>query len=204
MRNSIMTCNIIWLESVDSTNSEIRRRIENLDDLTVISARNQTEGRGQNGNKWFSQHGQSLTFSIVLKQIALRAWEQAAISEAVALAIVDTLDSYGIKAWIKWPNDIYCGDKKICGILIENSLMGEQIRWSIIGIGLNVNQTNFPTDLPNPTSMKLCTGCEYQIEDILVSLTSRITKSYNDFLQSPGHEPELRERYLCRSGFDNR
>ena len=199
-----MCADIIWLDSVDSTNSEIKRRLEHLDDLTVIAARNQTAGRGQKGNKWFSQPASSLTFSVLLKDIGLKAWEQSAISEATALAIVDTLGSYGIDAWIKWPNDIYCTDKKICGILIENSLMGEQIRWSIIGIGLNVNQTDFPTDLPNPTSMTLCTGCEYQTEDILSSLITRLAQLYREFLQTPEYPSELRERYLSLSRFDNR
>lgn len=170
-----MSAEILWLESVDSTNSEAKRRIAELETMSVIAAECQTAGRGQNGNKWFSESSRSLTFSLVVKDLCLKAWEQAIISESTAQAVVDTLTSYGIDARIKWPNDIYCGEKKICGILIENSLMGEHIKWSIIGIGLNVNNINFPTNLPNPTSMALCTGCVYQIKEVLDRLIEKLT-----------------------------
>ena len=186
-----MHIEILWLDSVDSTNSEAKRRITELNSMSVIAARNQIAGRGQRTNKWFSERDKSLTFSIILKEPDLKAWEQSAISEATALAIVDALASYGIEAKIKWPNDIFCGDRKICGILIENSLMGEHIKCSIIGIGLNVNNTDFPTNLPNPTSMVLCSGCEYQIEDVLNDLSDRLMVY-------------LSELYRSRLRFDNR
>lgn len=172
-----MCSDIIWLDSVDSTNSEAKRRISELRDLSVIAARNQTAGRGQNGNKWVSESSKNLTISIVLKNPIIKPWEQSIISEATSQAIIDTLASYGIDARIKLPNDIYIGDRKICGILIENSILGEKINWSIIGIGLNVNQTEFPSDLPNPTSMSLCCpvpGEEYSIDEVLDRLVSRV------------------------------
>ena len=156
---------IIWLESIDSTNEECRRRISDIDNLSVVAALSQTSGRGQRGNVWLSEAGQNLTFSIVLKFPAkglkaemepMLAYDQFVLSEITSLAIVDLLADFGIEAKIKWPNDIYIGDRKICGMLIENSLRGEWIQHSIIGIGLNVNQRNFDVTLPNPTSIVLC------------------------------------------------
>lgn len=156
---------IIWLESVDSTNEECRRRIFDIDNLSVVSALSQTSGRGQRGNSWSSAAGENLTFSVVLKfpsgvaaggQEPIQAYDQFVLSEITSLSLVDLLAEHGIQANIKWPNDIYVGEKKICGALIENSLRGEWISHSIIGIGLNVNQRNFDVSLPNPTSMVLC------------------------------------------------
>jgi BirA family biotin operon repressor/biotin-[acetyl-CoA-carboxylase] ligase len=99
--------------------------------------------------------GENLTFSIVLKDFDIMPKELVAISQITALSIVDFLSLYGIDARIKLPNDIYVGARKISGILIENSICAGKLRWSVIGIGINVNQTVFPTSLPNPTSMSL-------------------------------------------------
>lgn len=156
---------IIWFESIDSTNEECRRCISDIDNLSVVAALSQTSGRGQRGNVWLSEPGQNLTFSIVLKFTVnvmagelepMHAYDQFVLSEIAALSVVDMLAEHDIQAKIKWPNDIYVGDRKICGMLIENSLRGEWLQHSIIGIGLNVNQRNFDVTLPNPTSMVLC------------------------------------------------
>ena len=147
---------IIWLESVDSTNDVAKRHISDIDNLSVLSALEQTAGRGQRGNSWTSAPGENLMFSIVLKSPALMAEEHFALNEIAALSVSEFLSTYGIKAQIKWPNDIYVDEKKICGILIENSFRGKSISSSIIGIGLNINQRNFNVNLPNPTSMVLC------------------------------------------------
>ena len=130
----------------------------------MLAALSQTSGKGQKGNVWLSEPGKNLTFSIVLKFPAtdikselepMLAYDQFVLSEITSLSIVDLLAEHGIEAKIKWPNDIYVGDRKICGMLIENSLRGEWIQHSIIGIGLNVNQRNFDVNLPNPVSMAL-------------------------------------------------
>ena len=162
---------IIWLESADSTNEECKRHISDLDNLSVMAALSQTCGKGQRGNVWISDPGKNLTFSILLKSdngsiFQVKACDQFIISEAAALSVTDLLAAHGIPAKIKWPNDIYVGNRKICGILIEHSLRADRISWSIIGIGLNVNQTIFPDDLPNPTSMAL-EGHPADIESIL-------------------------------------
>ena len=156
---------IIWLKSVDSTNNEVRRRFSEIDNLSVLSAEIQTAGRGQRGNTWSSKPGENLTFSIVLKfgesdsetfLPPIRAFDQFAISAIAAMSVIDFLSRYDINAKVKWPNDIYVDNRKICGILIENTLRGEIVSGSIVGIGLNVNQTVFDPDLPNPTSLALC------------------------------------------------
>ena len=146
---------IIWLQSVDSTNEEAKRHISDIDNLSVLSALEQTAGRGQRGNTWTSTPGENLMFSIVLKDPKISARDQFVLNEIASLSVVDFLSMHGISARIKWPNDIYVGLKKICGILIENSLQGSAISSSIIGIGLNINQRNFNVNLPNPTSMIL-------------------------------------------------
>lgn len=189
---------IIWLERVDSTNDEARRHISEIDNLSVVSALEQTKGRGQRGNRWSSQPGENLTFSLVVKDFRIKANEQSAISQATALSLVDLLSRHEIKARIKWPNDIYAGDEKICGILIENSLKGSQIDWSIIGIGLNVNQTAFPEDLPNPTSMKLCTGNSnpYNTREILEEFMGIFTGYYREYLNGNGALDRLEEQFV--------
>lgn len=189
---------IIWLERVDSTNDEARRHILEIDNLSVVSALEQTKGRGQRGNRWSSQPGENLTFSLVVKDFRIKANEQSAISQATALSLVDLLSRHEIKARIKWPNDIYAGDEKICGILIENSLKGSEIDWSIIGIGLNVNQTAFPEDLPNPTSMKLCTGNSnpYNTREILEEFMGIFTGYYREYLNGNGALDRLEEQFV--------
>lgn len=144
---------IIWLDVAESSNDEARRAIDSLDNLSVVAVRCQTSGRGQGTHTWESAPGENLTFSVVLKEPGIFPNEQIAISHTAALAVVELLGRLGIEARIKLPNDIYVGTKKICGILIENSLYSNRIQWSIIGIGINVNQTVFPTSLPNPTSV---------------------------------------------------
>ncbi len=168
---------IRWYDTVESTNDEARRLIQDLDNLSVIAARCQTAGRGQGDHKWHSLPGENLTFSVVLKfggqgLAPLAARDALVITETVTLALRLYLEGRGIKARIKWPNDIYTGDRKICGILIENILHGAEVASSIIGIGLNLNQKDFPSDLPNPVSMSQLTGEQYDIEDELRSFHS--------------------------------
>ena len=191
---------IIWLERVDSTNDEARRHISEIDNLSVVSALEQTKGRGQHGNTWLSMPGENLTFSLIVKDFRIKANEQSAISQATALSLTKLLGRHGIEARIKWPNDIYAGDNKICGILIENSLKGMEIDWSIIGIGLNVNQTSFPEDLPNPTSMRLCTGNSnpYNTRRILEEYIEIFTGYYREYLNGNGSLEKLEQEFVSR------
>ena len=204
---------IIWLDSIDSTNEEAKRHISDIDNLSVLSAYEQTEGRGQRGNTWMSTPGENLMFSIVLKNPKISARDQFGINEITSLSVVDFLSQHGISARIKWPNDIYVGSKKICGILIENSLRGSGISSSIIGIGLNINQRNFDVNLPNPTSMVLCqtdlschsdsSQCHsersdesFDIRTCLEEFMDIFTSYYNRYLAAGGDFSSLRQQYL--------
>ena len=144
----------------------------------IIVAESQSAGRGQRGHTWESGKGLNLTFSAVLEPTFLPPTEQFLLSEVIALAVADTLASYSIETKIKWTNDIYVGDKKIAGILIEHKLQGNTIGRTIAGIGLNVNQTLFSADLPNPTSMAKEQGTEFDRDEVLKRLQECIMKRY--------------------------
>lgn len=152
-----------WLDSIDSTNTEALRRLPTLPGGTVLAAREQTAGRGQRGNTWYTQPGMNLTFSIVLKDIPLLAPDAIRLNYLTSVAVASYLESKGVKAQIKWPNDIYVAGRKICGMLLENTLgPGGQLMASVIGIGININQSDFP-QLANATSLTLCTGKTYDL-----------------------------------------
>ena len=148
---------VIWYDSIDSTNAEAMRRAEELENLTVIAAREQTAGRGQRGNTWSSAPGENLTFTVLLKG-NFTSEDLVRLNMAAAVAVRNFLRAEGVEAVIKWPNDIYVGKRKICGMLIENRLGPSGSSVSAVGIGINLNQTEFPASLPNPTSLKLLTG----------------------------------------------
>jgi BirA family biotin operon repressor/biotin-[acetyl-CoA-carboxylase] ligase len=150
---------IIRLDQIGSTNTYVAEHHSELLSDTVIVTDNQTAGRGQRGNSWEAEPGKNLTFTILVRPTDFRAIRQFSLSEATAVAIVDVInEELGVEAKIKWPNDIYVGDKKICGILIENVLSGDTLSVCIAGIGVNLNQTVFRSDAPNPTSLLLELG----------------------------------------------
>ncbi len=173
---------IIKLDSVESTNKycEVLDLAE-VEDFTCYWALEQTAGIGQRGNHWHSAPGLNLTFSLVLKPVWLMAARQFALTQTLALAITDFLTTCHIPhtAQIKWPNDIYAGGNKICGTLTSARLAGDYIATAICGIGLNVNQTEFPDWVPNPTSLRLLTGEGYDLEDTLQTLLRCIERRYN-------------------------
>ncbi len=136
----------------------------------IIWAEHQSKGRGQRGNSWISGSGLNITLSVVVEPEQLPIREQFSLLRVAALAIVNTLADFDIEAKIKWTNDIYVGDKKICGILIENQIKGGHVRRSIIGIGLNINQIEFSPELPNPTSMTLETNREFDRKEVIEAL----------------------------------
>ena len=147
-----------YLPTVSSTNDVARE--EGYGDGDLIVADYQTAGRGQRGNGWESAAGENLTFSLVLEPDFLPAERQFYLSKAVSVALSDLLIRHRIAARIKWPNDIYVGDRKIVGTLIEHDVQGAMLSRSIAGIGLNVNQTEFGPMTVIPTSMRLETGIE--------------------------------------------
>lgn len=171
-----MESNIIWLKSADSTNSELRRRLDQSGDLSIIAAEMQSAGRGQGDHVWHSAPGQNLTFSVLLRHGGLKASDALAVTSIMALGICDYLRTKGIDPWIKWPNDIWVGEKKICGILVENCIRAGMIDFSIVGVGLDLNQTDWPAELPNPVSLKELTGLEYDTHEELRQLSDSLAR----------------------------
>ena len=198
---------IRWVDETDSTQDELRRRFLESDNLSVTAARFQTEGRGQRGNKWTSERGENLTFSMLLKFgegafPPLPVSRQFAITKAATLAVVSYLGGKGVEASVKWPNDIYVRDKKICGMLVENVLDGDKVAVSFVGIGLNMNQREFDPSLLNPTSLSLATGSRYDLESELEVLASILAGSFGRLLGSgaPSAADEEYESLLYRKG----
>lgn len=174
---------LIKLQSIDSTNSYLADRAGDLPHATVVSTYNQTAGRGQRGNTWESEPNKNLSFSVLLRPQNIIARQQFHISEAVSIAIVKTLRRYitNAEVAIKWPNDIYVDDFKICGILIENTLSGINITQSIAGIGININQREFLSDAPNPISLIHYTGTVTSLDVILDEVTKEIVSIFNQY-----------------------
>ena len=173
----------ICLQEAESTNTRMKAMASQLPSGSVIYTPCQTAGRGQKDNTWESEPGKNLAFSFLLKNPNLAANEQFYISEACSLAVLDTLSAFADGFAIKWPNDIYHGDNKICGILIENALFDKRIGYSIIGIGININQERFVSDAPNPISLKNITGRYYDLQELLTNVCQRI-EDLCDFSQA--------------------
>lgn len=188
-----MTCmmEIEWIDEAESTNSLLRQRGADVPPMRMVCARSQTAGRGQRGNRWEAEPGKNLTFSFRIEPDVPPAG-QFVVSEAVALAVADALADFGIGAKVKWPNDIYVGSDKICGILIENSIMGTRIANSIIGVGLNVNQRLFLSDAPNPVSMAMLAGRDFPLMEVALALGRHFEKN----LSLLGEGERLHSRYL--------
>lgn len=160
----------MYIKQTYSTSTLLREQYSDaLPHLYTIRTDFQTAGRGQAGNSWESEQGKNLLFSALLRYEGLLVTEQWRLSMLVAVALWDTLAKYlpQEQLTIKWPNDIYFGDKKLVGILIENSLSGQYVGYSIAGIGVNVNQTQWLSNAPNPISMKEITSKEYDVEALM-------------------------------------
>ena len=204
----------INLPTVVSTNDFIREMIEaertgqvmsvhSLPGLTLVVADDQTAGRGQRGNTWETEKGKNLMFSLLCHPDFVKPAEQFILSQCMAVAIQEALSRYVSDVQVKWPNDIYVGDKKVSGTLIECDLQGKGISNCIIGVGINVNQTEFRSDAPNPTSLRLLTGQEHDREAILLEVIRGFQVYYE--MVREGKAEEVRRLYLSclyrRKGF---
>ena len=168
---------LIEIDEVDSTNIHAQDLLKNQKVLegAIITANFQTKGRGQMGTSWYSEKGQNLLFSLIHTPTALPLEMQFYLSKVVALGIVSFLNEITItNAKIKWPNDIYVGDKKVCGILIENNSRGYCLESSIVGIGLNVNQLDFGVYDDSATSLRLLFGKVMETSLILNKLLNNL------------------------------
>jgi len=176
-----MKATILRLPETESTNSHAIRLLAQTRPAegSVIITDYQTRGKGLDTNSWESEKGMNLTFSLILYP-EFTADRQFIFNKSVSLGICDFLHEElpEQKVTIKWPNDIYIGDKKACGILIQNSLIGNRFDYVVVGIGLNVNQTLFVSDAPNPISMKMATGKDYNLDILLEKLLDSVFKRY--------------------------
>lgn len=183
------------LKNIDSTSTELRRRMsaEELPHGYCISADFQTAGHGQATNHWESEDGKNLLFSLLLRPYVIPASEQFVITEIVTLAIINALQDYiRQRITIKWPNDIYVGDKKLCGILIENALCGPTIDTCIVGIGININQELFTSNAPNPISLKQLNGRDNDREEIFEEIYQNILRYY-DYLADNWQNDDIKQ-----------
>jgi BirA family biotin operon repressor/biotin-[acetyl-CoA-carboxylase] ligase len=146
---------------------------------TVIVAGYQTEGKGQDTNSWESEANMNLTFSIILYPTFLPIEDQFQLNKIIALGVTDFISRFIERnVSIKWPNDVYVSDRKIAGILINNSIIGDSFLYSVAGIGININQMLFKSDAPNPVSLKMVTGRHYDLEECLNLLCADLDKRY--------------------------
>lgn len=197
-----MSVDRIHYTQIDSTNAEAKRLIDSgtANHGTLISADYQTQGRGQYGRAWDSDQAQNALLSIIFKPTDLLIKEQFLLNMSVSLALVDVLQDFGIGAKVKWPNDIYVSDNKICGILIQNFLQGDTIQYSIIGIGLNVNQLSWPKEVPNPTSIAKELSRTVDLNEVVDVITKAVVAQYNTITHDPQKVRKTYQDYLYRRG----
>ena len=174
---------IIKLDAIDSTNSYLKKLLnkESLDDLTVVVSKHQTKGRGRNGNIWLNKPSLNLAFSIYKRFSDFEIDKKFMLNVISSISVYETLKKYNLlDLTIKWPNDIMTANKKISGILIENNIRGNSIKNSVIGIGININQSEFK-NLPNATSIFIETGKLNSIDMIAQELQKALEKNFNLF-----------------------
>lgn len=197
-----MAMKILRFDEINSTNVFLYDKISENNDIsdTVVVAAHQTAGRGMGENRWESEAGMNLLFSIALNVSFLQAENQFKISQAVSVAILETLQSIlpSDNFYIKWPNDIYFGDNKLAGMLIQNTVEGCAMGISVVGIGLNVNQMEFSKDIPNPISLKQISGKDFDLDKVLDMLITNIKKTVES-LRFTDSQEEIDRKYTAKS-----
>lgn len=187
---------IEFVEEIKSTNTELMQRAASgaqLPHMFTLCTFRQTAGRGQRGNGWESEPDKNISFTTVLDSSGLPAERLWQLSMLVSVSVAEALRTYGLEAEVKWPNDIYVGDLKICGILIENVLQGSRICCSLAGIGVNINQEVFVSNAPNPTSMKLLAGQYFDKKEVLSRILSEMERLWPLVLDG---STALHERFM--------
>jgi BirA family biotin operon repressor/biotin-[acetyl-CoA-carboxylase] ligase len=175
----------IFHKSLTSTNSYAATLLKNetVQEGTVVCTDFQTIGRGQTGNTWESEKGKNLLFSVILFPSTIRPEEQFIVSKTISLGICDWLTGIIPGVSIKWPNDIYANNDKIAGILIESSIIRNEMESMIVGIGLNLNQKKFKSNAPNPVSLRMLTGKDHDRDDCLKNLILCLDLRYRQLLE---------------------
>lgn len=188
---------LVKLDATPSTNDYLKEMVasERVENFTVVTAENQTQGRGQMGASWVSEKGKNLIMSMLIKDSLIDIRQIFNLNIAVALAIIEALEKHDISQLsIKWPNDIMAGDKKVGGILIENSLKSDGTIVSIAGIGLNINQQDF-SQLPKASSLYVASGRLFDKAELLEKITQNIVRNV-DFIKE--HNDVLWQIYLSK------
>lgn len=185
-------------EEIDSTNEEMNRLImrEDLAEGTIVRASYQSAGKGHAGNSWQSEKGQNLLFSMLLKPGFLSPESAFHLSRITSLSLYEIIVNQCDNVQIKWPNDLLVGDRKIAGILIENTIFHHAISHSILGIGINVNQTTFDASIPATTSLKIEKGCHIDMDSLLADFRNSMARWYHTLIA--GHEGVIMESYHQR------
>lgn len=180
----IIGSNYIFRKNLPSTNTYAVKLLKNdkIEEGAIIYTNFQSEGKGHAGNSWESEEGKNLLFSMILYPSFLKPTDLFIISKIISLGICDFLKPHTRNVSIKWPNDIYINNDKIAGILIESALIRNEIEYVIAGIGLNINQSVFRSAAPNPISLSIVTGKDYDTENCLKELVGHIDSRYNQFL----------------------
>ncbi|QJD97118.1 biotin--[acetyl-CoA-carboxylase] ligase [Mucilaginibacter robiniae] len=190
--------NLVTLKEVDSTNTYLKNILANSEPVpegTVIMAESQYAGRGQQQNKWFAEPGKSLAFSLLLKPAFLPINQQFDLTRIVSLGVHDALQPLtGNQLKVKWPNDVYVNQRKLGGILIENQVQGSTLKSAIVGVGLNINTSQFPDWVPNAISLKQILHTDYDLKALLLEICEAIGKWYIK-LQA-GETSLIRQQYL--------
>ena len=189
---------LLRLAETSSTNDEARRLAGDGGGrrFRVVLADYQTAGRGQRGNAWEAERGRNLLFSVLVHPRSLRADRQFMLSEVASLAVCTALEGMGTAFRVKWPNDVYCNGRKVCGMLIENKLKGAMTDYSIAGIGINVNQKAFLSGAPNPVSLLQITGHEVDREQVFADVLNQYRLFYT--MLEEGRCDELKEAWFSR------
>lgn len=182
--------NIIALSETSSTNTYAAKLLmaEKPLEGTIVYAIAQTKGKGQQGNTWESENGKNLTISVILYPSFIKPENQFLLNKFISLAVLDFVKYHlpaNMSPKVKWPNDIYVKNKKIAGILIENAIIENKIEHIIVGIGININQVHFSSDVPNPISLKSLTGKEIIITECLKKLCEFLNNRYLQLAEKP-------------------
>ena len=185
----------IYIEEVDSTNHFLRDYQSQGEEMTIVYTDYQTAGRGQGTNRWESERGKNITFSILTHPHEIPVTKQFLLSMAGGMAVKDALDCYSTGFSVKWPNDIYWHDKKISGTLIETAISGKCINDCIFGVGVNINQQRFVSDAPNPISLFQILGRETDRMEIMHQIVECFDHHLS-ILEKVGYD-KIRERYLA-------
>ena len=194
----IIGSNILFFQNLPSTNSHALDLLKNskLPEGTILCTNYQSAGKGYSGNKWESEDGKNLLISIILYPSFIKPEDQFLISMVISLGVCDFLMRFIPECSIKWPNDIWVNNDKIAGLLLESSLTGNQIEFTVAGIGLNINQQRFLSNVPNPVSLNQLTGVNYDLPSSLEKLASDLDKRYKQLIG--GNYGQIKKEYVSK------